>query len=64
MATKEKINKQVGVRVKGSEYLEIEDGFGRFSRDDYKNKNDFLREALLLGCRQIVKAKLLGKLGK
>jgi hypothetical protein len=58
MATKEKVNKQLGVRVKGSEYMEIEDGFARFSRENYKNKNDFLREALLLGVRQIVKAKL------
>jgi hypothetical protein len=61
---KEKINKQIGVRVKGSEDMEIEDAFGRFSHDDYKNKNDFLREALLLGARQIVKAKLIGKLSK
>jgi len=61
---KEKINKQIGVRVKGSENLEIEDAFSRFSRESYKNKNDFLREVLLLGARQIVKAKLFPKSGK
>jgi len=61
---KEKINKQLGVRVKGSEYLEIEDAMSRFSRVEYKHKNDFLREALLLGCRQIVRAKLTAKLSK
>lgn len=61
---KEKVNKQIGVRVKSSEYLEIEDAMSRFSRTDYKHKNDFLREALLLGCRQIVKAKFTVKLSK
>ena len=59
---KEKINEQVGVRVKGGELMEIEDAFGRFTRNDYKNKSAFLRDALLLGVRQIVKAKSLSKL--
>jgi hypothetical protein len=46
---KEKINKQIGIRVTALEQKEIENVFSKAPRSDFRNKNAFLRKALMTG---------------
>jgi hypothetical protein len=48
---KEKINKQIGIRVTEKELADINTVFLQVPRTEFERKNDFLRKALLMGVK-------------